>query len=329
MKINNGVYSEKNNIMVFDSEELFAETVDYLFKSNDDFNDRLDSIIPIGLDEDEEEDYMLSNNLDENQVYIDFENQYNFSSLRKDINKREEAWLSRQGANKFDASTDPDNHPIILEAERTLLNPQGEVIILDKQKEPVIYKVFPWGKIKVVNLDTVVIKKINVEHIIDLSGITVIASNNPNVIINVEENQPNDCKTYTSKVEYYYHPQTGQQMKAFTRLNKSLIPSNKTVVAKTKGYKYKRNKWRNRRINIQAGLSGHNLELFYLCNDANGATPTAKSKKRRKLEYRLGRNWNIQPLYEVHDNGVYSYHRQGHFGLIVDFYNHNKQNYTY
>ena len=52
MKIDNGIYSENNNIMVFESEELFAETVDYLFESNEQYNDWLDKTIPLDLDED-------------------------------------------------------------------------------------------------------------------------------------------------------------------------------------------------------------------------------------------------------------------------------------
>lgn len=220
-------------------------------------------------------------------------------------------------------------HPIVLEAERALLNPQAEVIILNEKKKPIIYKAFPWGKIKVSNFDTVIIKKINTENIISLSELTLLATTNTNITIDIHQNQPNECKKYSSKVAYYYHHESGQQIKAFTRLNKSLISSNRTVVAKTKGYKYKRGKWRNRRVYIRAGLSGHGLGQFYLCNDTEGANSTSKERKRRKVEYRLGRNWNIQNLYEVHDNGVYSYHKQGHFGLIVDFYNHNKSNFTY
>ena len=109
MKIDNGIYSENNNIMVFESEELFAETVDYLFESNEQYNDWLDKTIPLDLDEDEEESYMLANNLNEDQVYIDFENRHQFSSLRKDINIKEEAWLLTQGEAEFNANTDPDS----------------------------------------------------------------------------------------------------------------------------------------------------------------------------------------------------------------------------
>lgn len=71
---------------------------------------------------------------------------------------------------------------------------------------------------------------------------------------------------------------------------------------------------------------------FVACSsdDANSTSTTTNesmttSSAKNGEEVRLG----IQNLYEVHDNGVYSYHKQGHFGLIVDFYNHNKSNFTY
>src|SRR5690554_1329872 len=131
--IDNGIASaSSNNILVFDSREALEDVFNQIVQEYDIYNETLDAQIPADLTDDELDDYIDDHNIDEDYTLNNFENNFGFKSLRKIINERELTWLETQGE-ILDINTDPDNHFIVSDFERTLLNEGSELIIKMKK----------------------------------------------------------------------------------------------------------------------------------------------------------------------------------------------------
>ncbi|MEX0596167.1 MAG: hypothetical protein WD512_06665 [Candidatus Paceibacterota bacterium] len=72
---------------------------------------------------------IISQNIDLEQPLTEFENQYNFVSLRSRINQREQEWLSNPNP---DFSLCPQIHSVTTFAERCLWNENGEIMVAGK-----------------------------------------------------------------------------------------------------------------------------------------------------------------------------------------------------
>lgn len=174
MRIDNGIVnSSKNNILVFPDFNSYLEAIDKLEEINSKNN---------SFNRD------LNNN--EDQLLIDFENELNFTSLRLKINKEEEEWLKTQDFNNFDFENDPDNHMILNETERALLNEVGEVIIGNNKKDFIIYKFMKDGTI-------ITIENFDLETLSNLNTNGYIPFENPNIKTNVSSRSV-ICKTQAS-----------------------------------------------------------------------------------------------------------------------------------
>ncbi len=319
MYIDNGIASESSsNILVFDSKQILEETIDQMTQQYDDYNETLDEQIPADLTDDELEDYINAHNLNEDYTLDNFEMNLGFKSLRKIIHEKELIWLETQGE-QMDINTDPDNHFIVSDFERTLLNEGSEIIIKDENNVPVIHKYFEWGHIEILDFNTEVLKEINIQQISDpqvlenySSKIKIFDKNKDGLIIT-------GCRKSGKSVNYYYFD--NRQIKAFTSQNVGLF--DKTLVAKTKGYRWKKGKWKNAKLWIHAGVTGlnrGNWKVHHQCADEIVGAPHWKDEKRYKLEYRL-KNPNPISMY-ARNNNVYSYHSEGGTSFFVDYYDY-------
>jgi len=323
MRIDNGIPSaSSNNILVFESREALENVFNEMTQEYDKYNEVLDQKIPNDLEDDDLEDFIIKNNLDEDYTLNNFEKQFGFKSLRKTINEAEAAWLETQGE-VMDVNTDPDNHFIVSDFERTLLNEGSELIIKDAEKRPIIFKYFEWGHIEISDLNTEILREINQGNINDPQVLENMAASKSFLKIfwkNKDGLIISGCRKKGKRVEYYNVQ--GQQIKGFTSQNNGIF--DKTLVSKTKGYQWKRGKWRNKKVWIHAGITGLNRgdwKVHHNCVDVIDGSGHWKDKKRYKLEYRL-HNPNPISMY-VKNNSVYSYHSQGGKSIVVDFYDYN------
>ena len=323
MRIDNGIPSaSSNNILVFESREALENVFNEMTQEYDKYNEVLDQKIPNDLEDDDLEDFIIKNNLDEDYTLNNFEKQFGFKSLRKTINEAEAAWLETQGE-VMDVDTDPDNHFIVSDFERTLLNEGSELIVKDAEKRPIIFKYFEWGHIEISNLDTEILREINQGNINDPQVLENMAASKSFLKIfwkNKDGLIISGCRRSGSKVDYYYYG--GKQIKGFTSQNRGIF--DKTLVAKTKGYQWKKGKWKNRKLWLHAGVSGLNRgdwKVNHNCVDVINGAAFWKDLKRYKLEYREP-NPNPISMY-VTNNSVYSYHSEGGVSFFVDFYDYN------
>ncbi len=323
MRIDNGIPSaSSNNILVFESREALENVFNEMTQEYDKYNEVLDQKIPNDLEDDDLEDFIIKNNLDEDYTLNNFEKQFGFKSLRKTINEAEVAWLETQGE-VMDVDTDPDNHFIVSDFERTLLNEGSELIVKDAEKRPIIFKYFEWGHIEISNLDTEILREINQGNINDPQVLENMAASKSFLKIfwkNKDGLIISGCRRSGSKVDYYYYG--GKQIKGFTSQNQGIF--DKTLVAKTKGYQWKKGKWKNRKLWVHAGVSGLNRgdwKVNHNCVDVIDGAARWKDLKRYKLEYREP-NPNPISMY-VTNNSVYSYHSEGGVSFFVDFYDYN------
>src|SRR5699024_853644 len=134
----------KNNILVFPDWDTFKQTSIDLEKQREIAIEMMNQNAGDKMSDEEYRTYIDSLGFNEDQPYINFEDQFEFYALRREINKRELQWLSRRSDNEdWDEATKNDPDPddsFIWEEERSLLNPQFEVIVKDEEGANIIYK---------------------------------------------------------------------------------------------------------------------------------------------------------------------------------------------
>jgi hypothetical protein len=115
-------------MLSFDSEAEFNATLDSLENALDTYqlNFKRDHETMAG---DELNDYIEGQNIDLEQPLTDFEAQYNFVSLRNELNSQEVTWMNQ--ANPIPEEC-PQFHSIVSQAERCLWNSNGELMVAGK-----------------------------------------------------------------------------------------------------------------------------------------------------------------------------------------------------
>jgi len=330
MNIDNGL---DGDILVFENESVFNQIEDNLFDNTQSYIQSVMDGMPEGLSEEEQDDYLESIGFDEDKFYIQFEDSFNFNSLRKDLNIKIDDWLSTQTNPEMivDEENDPDNHPLVLEVHRTLFNAGGEIIVLDTVGAPVIYKMFEWGSLKITGLDTSILKSINISKIKDYTSVIELVSNNPNYIIESPA-VPNDgpCASHNINHKKHNYSSTGTLVKSFTKQMVIPFTSGKQLVAKTVGYRYssKRGYYRIK-LWLVTGITGSksapNVDAELHVDGCHHPFRldhvAASSLKVRKHERRYKNYYYIY----LKNNKVYSYHGQGSFVFTKDFYPPNHE----
>lgn len=110
-------------MLVFQNGSQFTRVMECLAQQVDDHGDGFESQTT-AMTDDEASDYAESIGFDDDQPLINFENNLGFYSLRTQIASDLVQWLNHP---VLDENTDPDNHVVIDDVLRALLNPAGEV----------------------------------------------------------------------------------------------------------------------------------------------------------------------------------------------------------
>ncbi|THD30961.1 hypothetical protein [uncultured Flavobacterium sp.] len=323
----------ENNILIFPSWRHYWETIDRLDQMVDRDCEAFDSTVPNNISEERYDILADASGFDEDNVLRRFETDLGFCSLRSKIESLETAWLDRQGDREWDANSDPDNHFIDDQAERTLLSPNAEVIVGDDRRGYVYYKFLDdeGSRIEVLNNDRDAISQVSRGR---------IPTGNPNVVVvrPDKESDYNKCKNKVTQIAYEVSGADRFKRKSKVRrawgtncLNNpctSIFPSK--VIAITKGYKKKNGKWRSRRMLIAAGINGlgQNIPgLTYVDCIEERSIRLFEEKKKRKIRVVAKSTTNIAPIgtprrynFSLQDNKLFSYHKRGNLIVNKDYY---------
>lgn len=110
-------------MLVFQDGNQFTNVMECLSQQVDNHGDAFDNQTD-GMTDDQATTYAESIGFDEDQPLINFENGLGFYSLRTKIAADLVQWLNHP---VLDENTDPDNHVIVDDVLRALLNPAGKV----------------------------------------------------------------------------------------------------------------------------------------------------------------------------------------------------------
>jgi len=279
------------NILVLPDIPYFYSTVEDLDLMIENHNDAFD-ILTVGMTSEQADDYADATGFNEDQPLVDFETQLNFNSLRKKIETQYNIWLNLQG-DVFDYTTDPDNHFIEDETERTLLGVRADIIIGDCRNGFTYYRFYDWGYVTVPmdsNFNDVmdVLNELNTGAT-DQDTVEDIIKNNGIGNTHGEGNPPNGpciTKHKHHKTEYYIFS-NNRKVKVKFDFDSPIFNWNlpQKISVKVVSFKKKNNgKWKKFRTNIHAGYQGK-LAPIGTCN-TQAIIAQGKTKKRRRLKYK-------------------------------------------
>lgn len=329
--IDNGL---DGKILQFNSVDDYEQTFDELYNANVAYDDYYQSQIPADSNLDEIESYFESMGYEQEKVYNDFENNLGFNSLRKQLNSEDEIWFNSQtialptnddiGNSPEITTSSPHNFRIGSDADRVLFNAGAEVIVVDSLGSPIIYKEFNWGSLIIRNMDTELLKSINVNKIKDKNSIISLIEGNTNYeAIPI----PINCQK-ESKVERYYWSSLGKLSRARTHAYKPILTKKTRYSATTIGYKYIRGEWRRRALWLNVGICGKKdnpntngrialSECSQYILVSMVSHPASKCKKSHETTVKAD-----DTAFHF-DNSVYSYHAEGTYAYTIDFYGDN------
>lgn len=281
------------NMLVFESVNHYTQVLEALEElieaHEDNFVSQYDNLNEDDLNHVEEQ---IGHN--EYLPLIQFEQELGFCSLRQVVSVWQEDWLESQPENDIDFSDDPDDWFTFAEddAERTLLNIYGEVVI-----DRTLYKFTNEGFYEI-NLNspnlTDILNRINnngesPEEIVRTFGSEVSYETQA-------QSHPDPCLTNLKKSKKLIIDDRRIKMKH--RLYTGTF--NRTAMSKTVGYKKRGSKWKRRRMRISAGFRGTISSPNQFCNEEVNFDVQRSVKKRRTRKYakRLSRsnypnNWKI------------------------------------
>ncbi|HOC40864.1 MAG TPA: hypothetical protein PKK38_05720 [Bacteroidales bacterium] len=206
----------------------------------------------------------------EEQPLFVFENTLGFNSLHKKIAIEEEQWLNQE---ELDFENDPNNHFVMEDEVRTILNADGEVQIGNS-----IYKLTEEGYFEIIDGD---LKTLSV-----LDGGNSNNLNLPkNVIFVGDDSNCNECKTSdcnSNKRNSNYEGSDKYRIKWV--VSHWTYPWTRRVAAKVDNFKKKNNHWEKYRTNcwarVYGDISGADGECntYVTFNTENGVYAYANAK---------------------------------------------------
>lgn len=302
------------NLLIFPNFETFRAKSESLDTENENQNDWFDTTVDPDFTDDEVEAFYEAQAFDEDGIFIGFEEQYSFCSLRRHIAILEDDWIASQGDGDWDINDDPDNHFIDEESIRTLLN-SGTEVAIGNIESFVIYKFTSFHSwIEIHNQDYNALQQIN------LTG--VVPANNPNVIEVVTNSDPSfSCKDDGDFRRFVNYPGK-TRIKTVNKYNTQSFLSNGKVKTKTKYYRKKFGIWRRGKTTIGVSLVS---DVPLLCA-ATGQPPAgvSKSAKRSKVKIRWEINYNVQfPNVEpqIQEGATFAIHSRRNDLVKIDLFN--------
>ncbi len=329
-----------NNIVVFAIIALYESTIENLETQIEAHNNSFDQLT-IAMTNEQADEYADSIGFDEDKPLTDFENQYNFCSLRKKINTLESQWLEQQGDGNWNLEYNPDSYYVDDDVERTLLNEQSEVLIGTCETGYILYKFYNWGHIQLplsnlTDLTNVLTQLNNGNYPLvlpiniygsSLNTVTQILNNSPydcsaqplvecpTVIYTEPTNSPaNSCQDkIKEKGENIFN--SGRRIlwkHKFIKLSNFITGGKVTrIKSVTKSFKKKNGKWKKFRTSIAAGVTGAAYE------DCTGEKAINEEKQKRrkrvKIKVELAEPVSQYSQYQknkVRPNSLFSIHKQ-------------------
>ena len=262
-------FASKGEVLEFKSFEDFENTIEKLYLEIEAYDDAF--LKKYGhLSEDELDDVEDELNYNDFQPVVDYEKQQNFRSLRAIIAEKESKWLEEQEGREFlDEKTDPDNHFVVDDVERALLNEHSEVKIGDD-----FYKYYEWGLVKTKSYESLVRSRLlsrqnsTVPVLTDLDFIVIYndpfgggSGSGTGSGTGSGSSTTTGCKRTITREHRYTNGHNGRRsikVKHKVRLNQ--FAGAPKIVTIVKGYKKRRRKWRKRRTPIGIQFNGKCLE---------------------------------------------------------------------
>src|SRR5690554_1131221 len=288
--IDNGLDGQ---ILFFDSAEAYYNVQENLFNQSNAYIDSYQDQIPTDLNDDQLEEYLNGINYNEDAIYEGFEQSLGFNSFRVKLNNDIDLWLDIQTNPDMmiNEENDPDNNTLVLESDRALYNMGGEVVVLDSLQNPVIYKAFDWGHLAVENFDTDVVKIINTENLKTIEDVQLrfIGKSNIKFKLDVSNIETPCQKSGIKNKQHFYSPNNKHNVKSIIKKRETPFDSSGKhdhLLIKTKGYLWKRGKWRNRAVWLVAGFTSkrnqHDLPISWWIDQCSSDAKTQLYKARTK-----------------------------------------------
>lgn len=292
--ISNAGIKFRHGMLVFDTHEIMEETMenlDALWEAQEhEFMEANGH-----LNDDDLNELEIQSGYNSEEPYEIFEAQFpGFLSLRQDIESRENAWL--EDLEIYSSSEDPDNHFIIDDTYRAVLNTDAEYAIGDtifKEYENTTLKIFGAGlDTLILAMDSIKASGMNVEtlsteeEVIVLGVKAVIWTTQGGWFPNSGGSSTNGlCHEDTRQKDSDKEISADNQYMIKWKLRLSNRQIHKTVTAVTKSYKKnRRGKWRKYRTSISARGFGHLTDpvgCAQIAIDCGSTTQRAKKVKNK------------------------------------------------
>lgn len=229
-----------DQILTFKNMDAFKATLEELERQTEELDNAFVQFYS-DLDEEalnaKEEEIYFS----EQQPLLVFENTTSFNSLRQQIDLAEEQWLENE---ELDFDNDPDNHFVIEEEVRTLLNTDGEIQIGNS-----IYKLTKNGYFEIIDGD--------LKTLLSLDSKNVKTLTLPKNVIFVGDETPyiksSDCKSMKSNWDF----KASDKKRIKWRVSHRTWPWGRYASAKTKNYKKKGRRWKKYRTDTKTMVYGY------------------------------------------------------------------------
>lgn len=243
----NGVSSAcVNNMMHFSSWESFESTVEMLEQQVENHEDSF--VIPNNaLSEDDLNDLEESSGFESDQPLIDFENGFEFCSLRRLERNAEDTWLDNSNQPGWSWDDYIEDGIISDPYEQTLYNPQHEVMICG-----MIYKEMEDGLL-IVNPNHPDATKVLTEANQGASGKDVAEQyggtiKNPGAVSFIIDDFSNPCITKSDRVERFILSNANYRIKGWHVMKSRNQPTFGKLKGFTKNYLLKNGRYKKRRI---------------------------------------------------------------------------------
>lgn len=334
----NGINTNSSkNILIFPSMESYQSTIETLEMQVESHNNAFDQLTN-GMSDIEAEAYADSIGFDDDKPITDFENTFQFGSLRKKLNALEDQWLNQQVDGNWNLDTDPDSYYIDDDVERALLNEQSEVLIGTCETGYTLYKFYNWGYVHLPvgnfnELSNVLVQLNNgnyplslpiningsslasVNAILDNSSFvcqTITTSESCFITTDPTNDTVNDCQeTVKNKGEHVFNSERRIKWKhKFIKLKNYGSGGGVYTRAKsvTKSFRKKNGKWKPFKAAISAGVSGKAYENCSTEKQVN--EDKQKRRKRVKMKTDLQEPAGTSQKNKVKSNSLFSVHKQ-------------------
>jgi hypothetical protein len=272
-----------HDMLSFPSMEVFQETAAELDNSIAEANEAFLEMYP-NLPSNVIDSIADSIGFNEDQPLINFENSYSYTSLRQSIAEAEEAWLETDGEN---LELDPDNHFVVDETERTLLNHKAEVMI-----DGIIYIMLETGWVEIYNQDLTIVEQIEnstIDIYADPTPLDLEKWRNVN-FAKTTQGSTTECDAKANIRDIQYKPNNENDKRIKCILSVWNNPWDHRAVAKVKSYKKKNGKWKKYNEGIWVRVVGEVVTNNETCEHVNvdiasdSYTPSIKTKNAKKLK---------------------------------------------